>query len=267
MTAPEPRKRPATTGTPARCAAPLPSPCSRSRSGRAKTRKTSWTPSGSSCASAARLAPAARHDRNAGRNAAETAVPESHRHRSRLQHRTASRDAMRTRPGTRIPSRSTGRRHVSDTSYRNVRRSDRHPAIDPNGRNPLSPRDNQAKARLRSILRFVSACKPTLSVTSASILPSKTNEFGRGKLASRCTFRLFCVVGDSRAVVGDAPAALLIPTGECDVPMQVSLGAKGSCQSDGNDANRGQECQYPADFPVPEMIFRQILLGRAVALA
>ena len=145
-----PRKRPATTGQPARSAARLPRPCSRSRSGRAKTRKTSWTRSGRARVSAARLAQAARHDRNAGRNAAKTAVPGPHRHRSSLRHRTASHDPGRTRPGARIPSRIPGPRHLGETPYRKIHRSGRHPAIDLNDRNPLSARDNQARARLRS---------------------------------------------------------------------------------------------------------------------
>ena len=83
-----PRKRPATTGQPARSAARLQSPCSRSRSDRAKTRKMSWTRSGSSCGNVARLAQAARHDRNDGRNTADIAVPGPHRHLSFLPHRT-----------------------------------------------------------------------------------------------------------------------------------------------------------------------------------
>ena len=44
--------------------------------------------SGSSCGNVARLAQAARHDRNAGRNTADIAVPGPHRHPSCLPHRT-----------------------------------------------------------------------------------------------------------------------------------------------------------------------------------
>ena len=51
------------------------------RSGRLKGRVASDRRAG-------RLAPAARHCRNAGRNAAETAVPRSRRHRSSCQPRT-----------------------------------------------------------------------------------------------------------------------------------------------------------------------------------
>ncbi len=44
----------------------------------------------------------------------------------------------------------TGPRHLGETPCRKIRRPDRNPAIDLNGRNPLSAKDNQERARLRS---------------------------------------------------------------------------------------------------------------------